>query len=146
MEVTFVVLLWGVRILFLLLVYLFLIRAFAALQRSLRAEEAVVAKRAAIAALVVVRSGVTTPKAGERLPLRAVSSIGRDAGNDVVLQDGAASTHHALLSFAGGEWWVEDSGSTNGTLLNGSLVDGRERVAYGDEIGIGRVTLRLEQA
>ena len=38
MEVTFAVLLWGVRIAFLVLLYLFLIRAFRALQHSLGEE------------------------------------------------------------------------------------------------------------
>jgi len=82
---------------------------------------------------------------GERLPLRAVNAIGRDAGNDVVLNDEAASAKHALLEFAEGEWWIEDSGSTNGTLVNGEVVRSRERVQYGDEVAIGRVALRLEQ-
>ena len=50
-----------------------------------------------------------------------------------------------LLEFAEGEWWIEDSGSTNGTLVNGEVVRSRERVQYGDEVAIGRVALRLEQ-
>ena len=38
MEITFAVLLWGVRIAFLVLLYLFLIRVFSSLQRSLATE------------------------------------------------------------------------------------------------------------
>jgi len=145
MEITFGVLLWAVRIAFLVLLYLFLIRAFAALQAALASEEAVAARPSGIAHLVVQRSVRGAPRVGERLPLRAVNAIGRDAGNDVVLNDEAASAKHALLEFAEGEWWIEDSGSTNGTLVNGEAVRSRERVQYGDEVAIGRVALRLEQ-
>ena len=145
MEITFGVLLWAVRIGFLVLLYLFLIRAFAALQAALASEEAVAVRPSGIAHLVVQRSVRGAPRVGERLPLRAVNAIGRDAGNDVVLNDEAASAKHALLEFAEGEWWIEDSGSTNGTLVNGEVVRSRERVQYGDEVAIGRVALRLEQ-
>ncbi len=146
MESTFAVLLWGVRLLFLLLVYVFLIQAFGALQRSLRAEQAIAARPSGIAYLVVRRTHQEGPPLGERLPLRAVSAIGREAGNDVVVNDEAASARHAVLSFIDGEWWIEDAGSTNGTVVNGTRIYDRERLRYGDELAIGRVALRLEQA
>lgn len=145
MEITFAVLLWGVRIAFLVLLYLFLVRAFASLQRSLATESAISARQAGLAFLVVQRTVKGAPRVGDRLPLRAVNAIGRDAGNDIVLNDEAASARHALVEFADGEWWVEDSGSTNGTVVNGEVVRSRERLQYGDELAIGRVALRLEQ-
>ena len=147
MEITFAALLWGVRIAFVILLYLFLIRAFGALHRTLSEERIVAtARQLGIAALVVVRSHVGGPRVGERLPLRAVSSVGRDAGNDVVLNDEAASAKHAVVSFVAGEWWLEDAGSTNGTLLNGSRIQDKERLHYGDEVAVGRMALRLERA
>jgi pSer/pThr/pTyr-binding forkhead associated (FHA) protein len=147
MEITFAVILWGVRIAFLVLLYLFLIRAFRALHRALSEERvAIAARQLGIAALVVTRSHPAGPRVGERLPLRAVSSVGRDSGNDVVLNDEAASAKHAIVSFAEGEWWLEDAGSTNGTLLNGSRVRDKERLHYGDELAVGRIALRLERA
>jgi len=145
-EVTFAVLLWGVRIAFLVLLYLFLIRAFRALQHSLGEERVVVAARSiGLAVLVVTKSHTGGPRVGERIPLRAVNSVGRDAGNDVVLNDEAASVKHAVVSFADGEWWLEDAGSTNGTLVNGARVWEKERVHYGDEVQVGRIALRLER-
>ncbi len=146
MEITFAVLLWAVRIAFLVILYLFLVRAFAALWRAMRAEEAVAQKPAGLAYLVVQRSHRGGPRTGERLPLRAVTSIGRDAGNDVVVNDEAASSRHAVLTFSDGEWWVEDAGSTNGTVVNGTKIWDRERLHYGDEVLIGRIGMRLEQA
>lgn len=147
MEITFAVLLWAVRIAFLVLLYLFLIRSFRALQRALADERtAVAARQVGLAALVVTRSHGGGPRVGERMPLRAVSSVGRDAGNDIVLNDDAASAKHAIVSFADGQWWLEDAGSTNGTVLNGSRIWDRERFHYGDEVAVGRIALRLERA
>ena len=147
MEITFAVILWAVRIAFLVLLYLFLIRSFRALQRALADERtAVAARQVGLAALVVTRSHGGGPRVGERMPLRAVSSVGRDAGHDIVLNDEAASAKHAIVSFAAGEWWLEDAGSTNGTVLNGSRIWDRERFHYGDEVAVGRIALRLERA
>ena len=146
MEITFAIILWGVRIAFLVLLYLFLIRVFRTLQRSLGEERVVMAARSSgLGVLAVTTSHSGGPRIGERLPLRAVNSVGRDAGNDVVLNDEAASAKHAIVSFADGEWWLEDAGSTNGTLLNGSRVWEKERLNYGDHIQIGRIALRLER-
>ncbi|HET8567756.1 MAG TPA: FHA domain-containing protein [Candidatus Limnocylindria bacterium] len=134
------------RIAFVVVLYLILFRAFAAMWRAMKAEEAVAARPSGLAYLVVQRTHRGGPRAGERLPLRAVTSLGRDAGNDVVVVDEAASARHAVVTFSDGEWWVEDAGSTNGTVVNGTKIWQRERLHYGDEITIGRIGLRLEQA
>jgi hypothetical protein len=143
MEIPFQVALWGVRIAFLLVLYLFLIRAFATLVRSLRTETELAA-RPALAYLVVQRTHAQGPRLGERLPLRALSAIGRDAANDVVVNDDAASARHAVVEVNDGTWWVSDQGSTNGTLLNGSRIARPERLRDGDVIDIGRVGMRFE--
>ncbi|MBM4420127.1 MAG: FHA domain-containing protein [Chloroflexi bacterium] len=138
MDSAFSVLLWIVRLAFLGLLYGFLIRAFASVQRALADERAAV--RPAGLAVLVARPG------GARHPLRAVNAIGRDPGGDVVLRDDAASARHAVIELVAGEWWVEDAGSTNGTRVNGHPVGSRTRLRYGDEVTIARTTLRLEQA
>lgn len=145
MEITFAVLLWAVRIAFLLLLYLFLVRAFGVLHRALAAERVADVAARALGTLIVERSAGRSPRVGERFSLRASTSIGRDAGNDVPLTDEAASARHAVLELRDGEWWIEDLGSTNGTLVNGQRIEKRERVRFGDEIAIGRVALRLER-
>jgi predicted component of type VI protein secretion system len=142
MEITFGVLLWSVRIAFLVLLYLFLFRSFASLQRALATERS---QARALGTLVVERSPAKTPRVGERLALRATNAIGRDAGNDISLPDEAASARHAVLEQRDEEWWIEDLGSTNGTLVNGVKIEKRERIRFGDEIAIGRVAMRLER-
>lgn len=145
MEIGYQVVLWAIRLAFLLALYLFLIRAFAALWRSLRSE-ADLASRPALAYLAVQRAPARGPRVGERLALRALSHLGRDAGNDVVIDDEAASARHAVVELSGGEWWVEDQGSTNGTVLNGARIARRERLRDGDVLEVGRVALRFETA
>jgi pSer/pThr/pTyr-binding forkhead associated (FHA) protein len=62
-----------------------------------------------------------------------------------VLGDPYASTQHAVLTFRGREWYVEDLGSTNGTFAGGAPVRGLTVIGYGDEIQIGETRLRLER-
>lgn len=74
--------------------------------------------------------------------------IGRHPDNDIVFHSHAdldASSHHAEVRAEGGEWFVVDSGSRNGTWLRGQRVD-RARLALGDEIefGPGGPRLRVE--
>lgn len=143
MELPFGVLLWGIRVAFLLLIYIFLIRAFGVLHGSLAGERD---PSRSLGVLVVERSPSRTPRTGERITLRVTNAIGRDAGNDIPLPDEAASARHAVLELRDGEWWIEDLGSTNGTLVNGVRIAKPERVRAGDQLGIGRVTMRLESA
>ena len=85
------------------------------------------------------------PEPGTSIPLDAVNSLGRDVNNSIVLDDSFVSADHALLTFRGRAWYVEDRGSTNGTWLNGQKVGGLLPLGYGDEVQIGQVRLRLER-
>src|SRR5206468_1492595 len=85
---------------FLVLLYLFLLRAFGVLHRALVAERVADSAVRALGTLIVERSAGHSPRVGERFSLRASTSIGRDAGNDVPLTDEAASARHAVLALA----------------------------------------------
>ena len=75
-----------------------------------------------------------------------MATLGRDVNNTIVVDDPFASTEHAVLSFRGRAWYLEDLESTNGTYLNGSPIDGLAAVTFGDELQVGRVRFRLERA
>lgn len=70
------------------------------------------------AAWVHFKSG---PRAGQSIPLNpGVTSIGRGAENDVAVDDAAVSREHATISYQGGQFVVEDAGSSSGTIVEGS--------------------------
>jgi hypothetical protein len=81
---------------------------------------------------------------GKSYPLLPLTSLGRAPTNTVILEDSFASGEHALITLRDGQWWLEDRGSSNGTLLNGYRVEEPVVLSAGDIISIGRVTLKLE--
>jgi transcriptional regulator with PAS, ATPase and Fis domain len=71
----------------------------------------------------------------------------RDGGRlRVDIPDRAASQLHARLARAGSAWTVEDTGSKNGTLVNGARIAGPAPVADGDVIECGGTFLVLRRA
>lgn len=82
----------------------------------------------------------------ERYPLaQSVSKIGRDKANNISLHnDSYISRHHAWILFIKGNYFVEDLGSTNGTLLNGEVLSERKQIFPGDRIKFGRTELIFE--
>jgi hypothetical protein len=134
--------LWALRFAFLALLWLALALMARALVRDVRAASR--APAATLGRLVVVASS-GQPATGAVFALDAVTTIGRDLGSSVVVEDPYASAQHAVLTFRGRAWYVEDLHSRNGTHVNGALVAGVAALAYGDEIRIGDVRLRLER-
>jgi len=83
---------------------------------------------------------------GHEHPLHAgTNSVGRDYGNDVLLDDPSVSRRHAVLEVAPGGVDLRDAGSTYGTLVNGLRVSAR-RVVVGDEVAFGAERLWLREA
>jgi hypothetical protein len=130
------------RIAFLVALYLFLALLAILLRRELRSHAARSDERAP-GDLLVVEPFETDLEAGERVPLLALSHIGRDGTNDVILNDTFVSAEHAKLSWNGRGWVLEDLGSTNGTRINGKTVRRAASVKPGDTVEFGRVKLKL---
>ncbi len=83
------------------------------------------------------------PRPGQIFELpRSTASIGRDPGNQVVINDPQVSRQHARITPQGGLMILEDLGSTNGTTVNGLRITAPHTLAHGDEVGLGdNVTL-----
>ena len=80
------------------------------------------------------RVGQSFPMTGEKM------TIGRSPETSVFLDDVTVSREHATLVRRGGEWFLDDSGSLNGTYVNRQRVDSH-RLADGDELQIGKFKL-----
>ena len=66
--------------------------------------------------------------------------IGRGRKADLALAEATISRAHAAIGFDGRQFFVEDLGSTNGTLVNGASV-ARQSLKNDDEIQIGRLRI-----
>ena len=74
----------------------------------------------------------------ERIKLAKPSqTLGRHIDCDIVLENEEASRQHARVEIRGGEIYLEDLGSTNGTYLNNKEVRKVSHVVGGDIIRIG---------
>jgi pSer/pThr/pTyr-binding forkhead associated (FHA) protein len=139
----FTVTIWVVRLLFLALLYLFLFGIARALLRDLGAASR--EPTTELGRLIVVASPAGEPAQGSTLALDAITTLGRDVNNAIVVDDQFASSQHAVLTYRGRTWYVEDLKSTNGTFVNGQPVDGVVPIGYGDEVQVGQVRFRLER-
>ena len=69
--------------------------------------------------------------------------IGRDEHVGIVLHTPLASRHHARVRVDGTLVIIEDTGSKNGTFVNGERIDSARVLKLGDKIDIGGETLVL---
>jgi hypothetical protein len=76
--------------------------------------------------------------------LTSSTLMGRAADNSICLEDPLISAYHARISFAGGQWMVEDLGSRNGTLVNDLRLEGPIALTSGDLLRMGGLSLRFE--
>jgi serine phosphatase RsbU (regulator of sigma subunit) len=76
---------------------------------------------------------------------RNALSIGRSAQSDLSIPSLSLSRNHARISPDGRGYLLEDSGSRNGTYLNGRPVTAPAALADGDEIRVGDVVLRFSE-
>jgi 3-deoxy-7-phosphoheptulonate synthase len=68
--------------------------------------------------------------------------IGRERGScDVLLVETSMSRRHAKIFCEGGDYFIEDLGSANGTFLNGARIEGKYRLTTGDRLRLGNTVL-----
>lgn len=67
--------------------------------------------------------------------------IGRAKECTVRLDAQEISGRHARVGYEGGQFWIEDLGSTNGTFIKGQQVSGRSNFSPGSSVQLGRETV-----
>jgi pSer/pThr/pTyr-binding forkhead associated (FHA) protein len=82
---------------------------------------------------------------GKRVPLVGKIRLGRDQANDIVLEDKLVSRRHAVIQKIEEEYFLQDLGSTNGTMVNGQRIPPHRyvRLSLSDTMLIGRTELSL---
>ena len=81
--------------------------------------------------------------AGQSYALGAQARLGRNADNEIRLNDPQASRYHALIQRQQNNYVVMDQGSGNGTYVNGQLIHRPTPLAAGDVITIGSTQFKV---
>src|ERR1700758_1860353 len=93
-----------------------------------------------MASLVTIKG----PNPGQRFALYGDSLlIGRQEDSAIYLDSLAVSRQHARIVCQGGEYFVEDVGSSNGTYVNGHRITAPTPLSEGDALQIGPYILHL---
>jgi hypothetical protein len=144
----------GLKIAFLVILYLFIWRIVRTASKDLRLpQESFVLtpegarerrSRRSSGKLRVLQSPALT--AGHTIGIdSAPIQVGRGGQNDVAIErDEFASSSHARFTPQRDGVWVDDIGSTNGTFVNGEKVDEPRRLQPGDVVRVGETDLRYE--
>ena len=74
------------------------------------------------------------------------NSIGRSRSCDITLPDATMSRDHAVLLRRDEGWFICDTGSKSGVLVNGKKIQDRQLVNVGDSVTMGSTTLTLWNA
>ena len=133
------IVLFAGKLLLLALLYLFLLAAF-------RTGVGIVSGKTRRGSGGLVLAIVEGPKElrGTRLPITGPIVIGRSPGADIVIADDFVSARHARVTPAPGGAVLEDLGSTNGTVLDGTQVSGMVPLTAGSVIELGAVKIAVK--
>ena len=69
--------------------------------------------------------------------------IGRSPSSDIVIDEPYVSATHARFTIQGPALVLEDLGSTNGTMVNGHLIEQPVTLRDTDEVQVGDVIMRV---
>jgi pSer/pThr/pTyr-binding forkhead associated (FHA) protein len=93
-------------------------------------------------------SMLTVQSDGQRsrsVRLDGSTTIGRSVECELRLDDTYVSQQHARIFDRGGNWYVEDLGSTNGTFVNDQKLVAPAMLTPGDKVRVGQTTVELRR-
>lgn len=134
------------RMLFVVGIYLFLIRILTIQLADLRARGLAPKNTDLGLACLEVLNGTEYLPKGRRFKIEPPGlTIGRGKTNDVPLADQFCSVEHANFMHRGGVTILEDKGSTNGTWVNGERIGEKIQLVPGDFVKVGSVTFQYSR-
>lgn len=89
--------------------------------------------------------GLSGALLGKTFAVAGTMTVGRVAGNDIVVEDDSVSRKHAELELADADVVLRDLGSANGTTVNGAPITEDTVLSSGDIIQFGVVEVMFEQ-
>ena len=125
------------RVLLVVLLYIFLVsvmRTGIGLVRGQRKDGAIWS--------VDVEKGVKSLR-GLHVDILGPVVIGRSPSSDIVIDEPYVSATHARFTIQGPALVLEDLGSTNGTMVNGHLIEQPVTLRDTDEVQVGDVIMRV---
>lgn len=133
------------RLLLIVLFYLFLMQVVIAIRRDLRQDRTGSAKvPTSLGHLVVINSGPSEVPPGTSYPLAMRTSIGRGPTNTIRIQHPTVSAENTNLSYQNGVWYVQDAGSHNGTFVNDQPAREALPAKVGDIIRVGYISFQIK--
>ena len=138
------------RLLFIVLLYLFLMQVVIAITRDLKvtaASAALESKTPTVRGHLVVLDGSNMLAPGTSFDLQPETTIGRGPANTIQIPENFISGVHSQLRFHNGIWYVMDADSRNGTFVNNQKLEpGKPLVAKpGDIVQVGFIHFKLTQ-
>jgi hypothetical protein len=138
------------RLLGLVLLYLFLMQVVIAITRDLRktaaVNEDVLGKLPPVVGhLVVVDSGQSKIAPGTTFNLNPQTTIGRGPTNTIQIKESFVSAEHTRIWLHNGVLYVQDTSSNNSTFLNGEPTRNPLAARVGDIIQVGFIRFKLAQ-
>ena len=131
--------LFGGRILLVVMLYLFLFAAMRTGIGLVRGQR----KDAAIWCVDVEKG--TSSLRGLHVDMLGPVIIGRSPSSDIVINEPFVSATHARFTLQGPALVLEDLNSTNGTMVNGRPIDQPVTLREGDEVQVGDTVLKVSR-
>ncbi|HDP69989.1 MAG TPA: FHA domain-containing protein [Actinobacteria bacterium] len=134
----------GLKVFFLILIYLFLFVLVRLIAKDLVAARTGETPKRMIKKsprLVILESPVE--KVGRTFPLAQKFTIGRAPENNLFLKDVFISKQHSVIREDNGKIFLHDLESSNGTFLNGERIKKPRELKVGDKIQVGQTTFEF---
>lgn len=90
-------------------------------------------------------SAETGPLSGLSFAVREAITLGRSLDCDLAIVTPHVSRQHARLDLEGERLYVEDLGSSNGTMVNGKRAAGRQQLRHDDELRFYDIVFRVTE-
>lgn len=129
------------RVIFALVLYLFLGYILYALWRDLRLHQEIIHDRQIPTLYLLADTGIEEV---EKSFTASEVIVGRDPACDFSLKHDTVSARHARFRYHLNQWWLEDLQSTNGTFVNDEPLTTSTVLMSGDTVRCGQVNVAVQ--